>query len=366
MTMHVVVSGWLLGHHSGANKRLLAVLEHAGKHLHEGERITVLHRHEFAPPQFERIEWLPIDIPTGPTWRRAIVEQFRLKPMLRELGATVYDHGFLPPPRVPIPMALTLHDLRAADGHTMWPQWFARSVLRKACRRADAIITPSNWTKDRLQQLVANTRTTVAPNGFTWSEHPTKLARELPARGYLLHVGHLEARKNLPVVLRALAQMPIDEAPELWLAGQDAGARPSLEQLATQLGISELVQFLGTVDNTELHALYHHARAIVMPSLYEGFGMPALEGLAYGKPVLAANATALPEVLASHGTLLPPELPDAWAHAIREALAEPPDSPASAQRAEYGRHHFAWTDTAKTIVSLWRALSEGRATASRS
>lgn len=366
--MHAVVSGWLLGPHSGANKRLLAVLQHAGLHLHTGEHITVLHRPEFAPPQCERIDWLPIAIPTGPTWRRTIAEQSRIKPMLRELNATVYDHGFLPPPRVPVPTVLTLHDLRAADGHTKWPRWFARSVLRQACRRADAIITPSNWTKDRLQQLVPSTagRTTVAANSFTWSEQPVKLDREQPPRGYLLHVGHLEMRKNLAVVLRALAQLPTDEVPELWLAGQDAGARQPLERLASELGIRDHVQFVGAVDDATLHALYHHASAVVMPSLYEGFGMPVLEGLGYGKPVLAANATALPEVLAAHGTLLPPEHPAPWAQAIRAALAESPESPAIAPRREHGRHHFAWTDTAKTIVRLWRDLSEGRATASPS
>lgn len=365
MTMHAVVSGWLLGPHSGANQRLLAVLAHAGNHLQHEERITVLHRPEFSPPTLSRIEWLPIDIPTGPTWKRAIREQFRLPPMLKELGATVYDHGFLPPPRVPIPLCLTIHDLRAVDGHTMWPRMLAKSVLRKACRRAQAIVTPSEWTAARIHQVVPATRgkVVIARNAVTPPQHEAKpLLREQPVNGYVLHVGHLEPRKNLAVVVRALALMEPHEVPELWLAGRDAGSGQHLQTLARELGIERLLKQLGSVDDDTLHSLYHHARAVVMPSIYEGFGMPALEGLAYGKPVLAADATALPEVLAGNGTLLPPDQPDAWLQAMRTALRESTSKqdPACQQRRAFAAAAESWNDAAATYVTTWRALGASR------
>ena len=369
--MHAVVSGWLLGPHSGANNRLLSLLSASGPFFDTEDHVTVLHRPEFSPPDLARIDWMAIDIPTGPAWKRAIREQFRVGKALKELGATVYDHGFLPPPRVPVPTCLTIHDLRAADGHSRWPRWLARSVLRKACRRADAIITPSHWTRRRLHELVPGTlaKTEYLPNGFTCPDEQRPLPRSQPANGYLLHVGHLEARKNLPVALRALAMLSDQEAPELWLAGQDAGAGEALKLLANQLGITARVHHLGPVDDATLSALYRHARAVVMPSIYEGFGMPALEGLAYGLPVLAADATALPEVLGGHGTLLPPNQPEAWASAIRTAVAESQDidqNPAIAERANYGKHQFDWAVPAERLVMLWRRLSNDGPTASRS
>ncbi|MFT4513183.1 MAG: glycosyltransferase involved in cell wall biosynthesis [Planctomycetota bacterium] len=361
--MHAVVSGWLLGPHSGANQRLLAVLAHAGKHLHEEERITVLHRPEYQPPTLPRTNWLPIDIPTDPTWKRAVREQLRLPTLLKELGATVYDHGFLPPPRVSVPLCLTIHDLRAVDGHTMWPRMVARSVLRKACRRAQAIVTPSECTATRLHAIVPSTttRTVVARNATSVPTHePQPLPQPQPENGFILHVGHLEARKNLDVIIRALALLPRAEAPEFWLAGHDAGTGARLRKLAEGLNIEDLVHHLGAVDDETLHALYHHTRAVVMPSIYEGFGMPALEGLAYGKPVLAADATALPEVLAGHGTLLPANQPDAWMRAIRTAIQEPAgpeENPVAAQRRAFVASAATWSDAAASYVATWRDLS---------
>ena len=372
MSMHAVISGWLLGRHSGANKRLLGVLSHASEHLTAGERVTVLHRPEFSPPQLERINWLPINIPAGPTLKRAIREQFCVRKVLKDLQATVYDHGFLPPPRVAVPMCLMIHDLRAADGHTMWPSWLARSVLRKACRRADVIITPSEWTAQRLQGLVpaAAGKTISIPNGFTpLPAEPRPLPRTKPRNGFVLHVGHLEARKNLSVALRALATLSDDEAPELWLAGHDAGAGASLTQLARRLGITARVHHLGAVDDATLNTLYSHARAVIMPSIYEGFGMPVLEGLAYGLPVLAANATALPEVLNGRGMLLPPHQPQAWATALRAALARPCDRGANPAIAEGSRGEpraFDWHRAAQMYVDAWRNPASAGLTASRS
>lgn len=369
MTLHVAVSGWLLGSPSGANRRLLEVLAHAGEHLQDDERITVLHRREFRPPPLAKITWLPIDIPTGPTWKRALREQSKVPPILRELEATVYEHGFLPPPRLHVPTNLTIHDLRAVDGHTMWPRAFARGVLRKACRRAATIVVPSRFTAARLQDAVAidPDRIVVAPNAISFADHaPQQPPEPIPANGYLLHVGHLEARKNLDVLVRAVAEMPADQAPEVWLAGQDQGRGSHLRSLARQAGCDDKLKLLGTVDEPTLHALYSHARAVVLPSRYEGFGMPALEGLAYGKPVLAAETSALPEVLGGHGTLLPPDAPAAWAEAIRalptngqQANGQPangPEADEATARRTFANASPSWRDVAATYVATWRRL----------
>ena len=119
MSVHVAVAGWLLEPKpfSGANRRLTSLLREVPAALRANERVTVLHRPDFHPPKgFAPIEWRAVDIPRGPTWRRALAEQRTLRTVLRELGATVYDHGFLPTPRVGVPLCQTVHDVRDADG----------------------------------------------------------------------------------------------------------------------------------------------------------------------------------------------------------------------------------------------------------
>ena len=170
------------------------------------------------------------------------------------------------------------------------------------------------------------------------------------------------------MLVRAVAGMPADQAPELWLAGQDQGRGSHLRSLARQLGCDDKLKLLGPVDEPTLHALYSHARAVVLPSRYEGFGMPALEGLAYGKPVLAADAAALPEVLGGHGTLLSPDDAAAWTAAIRSLPPKDQQAPEDQQPAEdqhgteaTARRAFAnaspsWQDVAATYVATWRRL----------
>ncbi len=360
MTMHVVVSGWLLGSPSGANRRLLALLANAGPLLANDERITVLHRPDSVPPSLPGIGWHPLAIPRAPTWRRVLAERRTLVPCLQNLGASVYDHGFLPLPRVPVPTCLLLHDLRAVDGLTRWPRWFARTVLRRSCRRATAIVVPSEWTAQRLRELVPHAPSLlVVPNGVDMPGAASPLALSLPPNGYLLHVGHIEARKNLAVVVRALAGMPPAERPELWLVGRDAGALPRLVALAARLQCDASVRLLGTVPDQELNGLYDHARAVVVPSTHEGFGLCALEGLSHGRPVLASRAGALPEVVGDHGCLLPSDDVVAWSRAI-VATAHDETGVNSLRRAHAAR--FRWQDAAAAVLGIWRRLSADQGT----
>ena len=353
MTLHVAISGWLLGPHSGANRRLLALCEHLAPLLAAGERLTVLHRPDYAPPSLPRIEWRAIDLPTGPAWQRARAEARLLPAVLRELGATVLDHGFLPLPRVAVPTCLLLHDLRAAEGLTRGPRWLARAVLRRSCQRAAAIVVPSEFTAQRLRALVAPVAPVppvhVVPNGVVLLPPHRGVGRE-----HLLHVGHLEPRKNLGVVLRALALLPAVQRPPLLLVGHDAGSLAGLHALATRLGIPDSLQWCGVRDDAATAELYATARAVVVPSLYEGFGLCALEGLAHGRPVLVASAGALPEVVGAAGVVLPPDDPAAWARAIAATAAAGADAGA-------GRRHraadFRWPAAAAAQLAVWRQLT---------
>lgn len=350
MSLHVALSGWLLGTPSGANRRLEELLRHLAPQLAPDERITVLHRTEVPPfAALRRIEWRQVPIAAGPTLRRARDEMRHLPRLLRELGAHVLDHGFLPVPRVPIPVVLTIHDLRGPAGLTPWPRWLARRALRAAAARAAALVVPSRFTADELIAIAPVATPTVIPNGV---DVPPAAPPPDAVPGYLLHVGHIEPRKNLDVVLRALARLPCEERPGLRLVGRDAGALPSLRERAAELGVSAQLTALGTLPDDAVAAQYRGARAVVVPSRYEGFGLPALEGLAHGRPVLVAAAGALPEVVGAAGTVLPPDDDAAWAAAIAATDA---DHRADARRAR--AQQFPWADAAERLLQRWRDVA---------
>ena len=355
MSLHVAVSGWLLGPPSGANTRLLALLREFGPLLREGERVTVLHRQGFTPPHMHAaIGWREVAIPAAPSWRRALAERRQLPRVLRDLDADLLDHAMLPLPRVPCPVVLTIHDLRDADGHGHRPRWFARWLVRRACVRARAVVVPSRFTAARLAAIAPSAPVTIVPNGVGLPPASPAPGSPAPrAGGHLLHVGHLEPRKNLGVLLRALARIPDGVRPELWLCGADAGAGRALHALARRLGVQDRVRFLGVVPDADLPSLYAGARAVVVPSRYEGFGLCALEGLAHGLPVLVSDAGALPEVVGAHGIVLPVDDIAAWAAAI-ERTADGGAIP-SAGRARAAT--CSWQRAATQVVDLWREIA---------
>lgn len=351
MTLHVGVSGWLLGPPSGANRRLLALLGELGALLAPDERITVLHRPDWSPPPLPRIGWCPIEIAAGPTLRRVLGESRCVARTLQRLGVHVFDHGFLPLPDVPMQSCLLLHDLRAVDGFSRWPRWLARHALRNSAARAGAIVVPSAFTAARVRAVLGETTPVhIVPNGVDLPN----LAPAPAPRGHLLHTGHLEPRKNLAVLLRALALLPPGERPPLELVGHDAGAGRALRALASRLRLGDAVHFRGRLPDAEVAVLYAAARAIVVPSFYEGFGLCALEGLAHGRPVLVAAAGALPEVVGPAGIPLPPDDPAAWARAIAATATDPPGAiPARRARAA----QFAWPAAATRLLAVWRDLA---------
>lgn len=354
MTMHVAISGWLLGEPSGANRRLLALVSHAAASLAPNERITVLHRRDWRPPSTfaDRVAWRPIEIPASPSLRRVLAERRVLPRLLRELGATVLDHGFLPLPSVPIPTCLLVHDTRGVDGLSRWPKAIAHRVLRRSCEHATVVVVPSEWTAARVRAACERApRIVVVPNGV---ELPPPSPDALGE--HLLHVGHLEPRKNLDVVVRALARVPVEQRRHLWLVGRDAGAGTGLRRLAAELGVAANVRFVGTLGEPALQQLYATARAVVVPSLHEGFGLAALEALAHGRPVLASAAGALPEVCGAHATLLPPHDVDAWAQALGTNLDD-----SEATRATRRSHaaEFDWAAAARRLVAAWREAHGG-------
>lgn len=350
--MHVAVAGWLLAlGPSGARRRTLALLRAVGPLLERGERVSLLG----APADVEAIPGVgshPLDIPARPTWRRVLAERRRLTPALTELGATVLDLASLPvPPRLPCSVCLTIHDTRDLGAQRRRSSQLSAMVLRSGAGRAASLIVPSRFTAAELAGHLGDPEVEieVVPGGV--EQEFLELPRRPTADPCFLHVGHLEPRKNLRMLLHAFARLMVPSA-SLVLAGADHGDGPGLRELAMELSIADRVRFEGVVGEDRLRSLYAAATAVVMPSLHEGFGLPALEGLACGARVLVSDRGALPEVVGEAGAVIPAEDPDAWAAAMRDAAAEPHDGLAQRQRAR----EQTWATSASQMLDVWRAI----------
>jgi glycosyltransferase involved in cell wall biosynthesis len=147
----------------------------------------------------------------------------------------------------------------------------------------------------------------------------------------------------------------------LILAGGDGRASPDVVALVRALGVSEAAVFQGYLGVEQLRALYAAAALFVLPSLYEGFGLPVLEAMACGTPVIATNPSSLPEVVGDAGLLVPPGDPDALAGAMGRVLGDIELAADLRRRGLERAKRFTWEETAARTLAVYRAVAaEGR------
>ncbi len=238
------------------------------------------------------------------------------------------------------------------------------SLARSHAGRADAIIVPSRFTLGEVVRLlgVAEDRVTLCPPGAPdWT--PRTAA---PGNGYLLFFSTLEPRKNVGTLLDAYERLVARRAvPELVLAGRaTTDARPWLDRIARP-PLAGHVRHVGYVDPANRRALYAGARLFVQPSFEEGFGMPVLEAMTAGVPVVAASRGALPEVLGGAGVLVDPDRADEIAAGMEKMLSDDPFAASCAKQGIDRARQFRWSETAAKVLDLYRQASERRARAHR-
>lgn len=291
----------------------------------------------------------------------------------RRAALDVY-HGpaYTAPPWGVHPLVLTVHDVSYARR----PEWYPhrrdpvrRWFYRASARAADCIITDSRFSQREIIAAygIADERIRVIPLGVSSRFAPAPGAPSPPAAGrdgYVLHVGDLHPRRNLAVALDAVLQLRSEgggfASLKLILAGVDRGLVEELVRRASARGHDHALVSLGSVGEEELVRLYQGASAMVYPSQYEGFGLPILEAMACGTPVLAARAAAAEEVGGDAARLLPVDDVRAWVEAIRIVLTDVQEAAELTRRGLARAATYTWARTARATYDVYRECVDAR------
>ncbi|MCU0269914.1 MAG: glycosyltransferase family 4 protein [Acidimicrobiales bacterium] len=290
---------------------------------------------------------------------------------VRGVGADVTHHaGGVMPPWRPTSTLLTVHDLQplAMPQHFgLVKRTFLRAGIGPSVRRADLVVTLSAFTRDDLVARVGcdPTKVRIVPCGV----HPPPPQPAVPVaevrrrhglgeRPYFLYPAITYPHKNHIVLVEALARV-VRHHPDVMvvLTGGAAGSEETVLDSVHALGLDGAVRRTGRIPEDDLDALYRGATALVFPSRYEGFGLPALEAMNLGCPVIGAQTTSLPEVLGGAGILVSPDDPEAWAEAMVLVL----DDPVHRQRlVDAGRDRaraYDWDRSAAALADAYREVA---------
>ena len=279
----------------------------------------------------------------------------RLPRLLRRLRPAVAHFQHVLAPGCPSPTVVTIHDLSVErDPSLMRPRdrLVFRRLVPRSVRLADRVLAVSERTKRDLVERygLAEDKIVVTPNGVDAAFSPEGPRRD--GRPYALFVGTLQPRKDPLTAIEALPLLEHDL--RLVIVGPDKGGGAEARRAVTQLELGGRVEFTGHVERDELAQLYRGAACLVFPSRYEGFGLPVLEAMASGTPVVATRAGAVPEVAGDAAILIEPGDPVALAGGIERALADR-DRLVQAGLARASR--FSWAETARRTLDVYLELA---------
>jgi glycosyltransferase involved in cell wall biosynthesis len=274
--------------------------------------------------------------------------------LLRRVRPRLAHFQHVVPPRCPCPAVVTIHDLsfeRHPDLMSRRDRLVFRTMVPRSVQRAARVLAVSEQTKRDLVEHygIAPEEIVVTPNGVDALFAPN--GSRLTGDPYALFVGTLQPRKDPIAALEAVAL--VDRGLRLVLVGRDKGSEGEARRVAAKLGLGERVEFAGHVDKTELARLYRGAACLVFPSRYEGFGLPIVEAMASGTPVVAAASGSIPEIAGDAAILVEPGDPVALAGGIERAIADRERLvPAGLERASC----YSWSETARRTLAVYREL----------
>jgi glycosyltransferase involved in cell wall biosynthesis len=269
------------------------------------------------------------------------------------------------------PLVLTVHDLSWIRYPEMHPADRVRNMnkhFQKSMERASMIITDSQAIKDEIMGMfgVADARIKSIPLGVESLFRPLDVLETqtvlkqhgLSHQQYILAVGTLEPRKNLSSVLLAYMQLPANVRKHypLVLVGMSGWHTSALEKQMAPLVAAGEIRQLGYLEREDLAVVIAGALTLVYPSMYEGFGLPPLEAMTCGVPVIASNVSSLPEVVGDSGLLVNPHDIDEIAKAMETMITAPEIRAASAQKALARSAEFSWDSCVDQTMAIYRQV----------
>jgi len=371
-SFHVGLNAHLLSRQSGYRsagihnyiQQLIQHLPDADAHL----RMTVLaghHRHTAS----DAVKWRASRWPTERPWARIAWEQLAQPWALYRAGVQLlHAMAFVSPLMSPVPTVITIHDLsflRFPDRFRPPQRLYLSTMTRLSCRRARRVICVSQATADETVQLlgIPRARIDVVPHGVQHARFcplPTeqverfRSVKGLPQR-FILFVGTLEPRKNLTTLVEAFHQSKLfRQGVKLVIAGGKGWYYQQVFQRVEALNLTDDVIFPGFVPDADLPLWYNTATLFVYPSIYEGFGMPLLEAMACGTPVIGSDVSCMPEVVEQAGFLVPPHSPSILAEHMARLLTEDDLRMELGQRGQVRAGAFTWEATARNTVNSYR------------
>jgi glycosyltransferase involved in cell wall biosynthesis len=276
----------------------------------------------------------------------------------------------------PCPIVTTVHDVSFAlfpDLFLPRDHWILKTFVPRSMVKAARVIADSESTrrdilrlyKSRLAPekvvtilLAADSRFQPPQNGQESARDTVNMKISLESRPYILSVGVLQPRKNLGVLLDAFALVklgPYKLPHKLVIVGKRGWLGEELDRQVAELppAVTRDVIWTGYVADDDLHALYGGADAFCYPSRYEGFGLPPLEAMACGCPVLCVRASSIPEVVGDAAVLLPPDDSGAWAAALEKLLTQPQVRERWRERGLERARRFSWEQTARETLRIY-------------
>jgi alpha-1,3-rhamnosyl/mannosyltransferase len=301
----------------------------------------------------------------------SLVDQWRIPRQLRARQSALYHSPYYVMPYfAPCPAVVTVHDLIPL----LYPHYFTAArrlefyaTVRLATRAARMVVADSEATAADVRRLLhldarkvrvvhaAADPTLVRPDDAVIAS--VRARYNLPET-YVLYVGSNKPHKNLIRLVEAWSKMPNRNRTQLVLAGSWDSRHNEARLAATRLGLESDIRWLGSTPQHDLAAVYSGATLFVFPSEYEGFGLPVLEAMACGVPVLCSNSSSLPEVAGDAAVLLDPGDSDSWAEAIQRLLADEGLRMMYGERGLRRADQFTWSETARQMREVYARTLE--------
>ncbi len=309
--------------------------------------------------------------------------QFRA--ILRRLHCDLVHipHLYWLPRGLPCPYVVTVHDvleyLERTRGESLLQLTVHFNLTRRVVRSAARLLAVSEFTRSELETLfrLPADRTEVVHNAIDerfLRGHASQAEKQMIAERYqvnypfLLYAGRISPQKNVVRIIEAFSVLKGELAKEgkfedlkLIIIGDDLSGHPDLRRTVVRGGVHNDVRFLGFVPIDVLRIFYDAAKIFVFPSLYEGFGLPPLEAMAHGTPVVTSNTSSLPEVVGDAAVLVNPDNVFEITRALRRVLLDQSLREKMKERGYEQARRFSWETSVRRILEVYREVGAARA-----